>query len=85
MTRATSRRKVSHLGFQFQKAEGELWCGGSSLQSQWQEQERIAHILNHKQKAEKVDQEWSKSFKLSKPVLSDVFPPARPHLLNLPS
>lgn len=48
------------------------------------EQQPRACILNHKLEAERTNSKWHEFCETSKPMPSDIFPPARPYLLIIP-
>lgn len=60
-------------------APEELWSRGLAARGR----QLRAHILNHKQEAE-MNLEVVQGFKLQKPAPSDLFPPTRLPLPNLP-
>lgn len=69
MTKTTYRRKNFLEAIQFEGT--------------WKQEQLRAHILNHKQKAEKAHWECHKAFKLQS-LPSDILSPARSNLLTLP-
>lgn len=84
MTRQLREARV-YLVLQFQRdkypSEGRRKLG-SSLGSWCNKLQN--YILNCKNEAERANWELSMAFKTSKPFFSDIFPPEKPQILNLP-